>query len=167
MTTHHIIHTPTHTQTTTKKSHMPSMSEDLPPTLPDANAPPCTNPSSILLDKNAGPPPGQTQTLPQLTSNIKTMRLRLPHPCRLDVLPSPPINGAQPLTRSKVKSLALSIIHFHTNTSISNFHQGRVLHTKAFAISTTAMTIGDVGKPKGSTELDDVTGHNCSITKEE
>ena len=32
--------------------------------------------------------------------------------------PLPPINGAQPLTRSKVKSLALSIIQFHTDTSI-------------------------------------------------
>jgi hypothetical protein len=33
--------------------------------------------------------------------------------------PLPPINEAQPLTRSKVKSLASPIIQFHTNTSIS------------------------------------------------
>ena len=65
------------------------MSKDLPPTLTDTNAPPVTHPSSILLDKNVGPPPGQMQTLPQLTSKIKKMRLRLPHPCIFDVLPSP------------------------------------------------------------------------------
>ena len=28
-------------------------------------------------------------------------------------------------------------------------------------------TVGDGGKPKGSTELDNVTGHNCAMTKEE
>ena len=89
MTTHHIIHMPTHKKTNHKKSHMPSMSEDLPPTLPGANTPSGTHPLSILLDENVGPPPGQMQTLPQLTSKIKKMRLRLPHPCIFDVLPSP------------------------------------------------------------------------------
>ncbi len=29
------------------------------------------------------------------------------------------------------------------------------------------MTVGDGGKPKGSTELDDVTGHNCAMSKKE
>jgi hypothetical protein len=47
------------------------------------------------------------------------------------------------------------------------FHQGHVLHTKAFSTSTTATTVGNGGKPKGSTELDDATGHNCAMMKEE
>ena len=116
--TPHNPYTDTHKKNNHKKSLMPSMSKDLPPTLTDTNAPPVTHPSSILLDKNVGPPPGQMQTLPQLTSKIKKMgqmqtlpqltskikkmRLRLPHPCIFDVLPSPinkwsatthPING--------------------------------------------------------------------------
>ena len=34
---------------------------------------------------------------------------------------------------------------------------------KAFAASTTATTISDGGKPRGSTELDALTGHNCAM----
>ena len=147
-----------------KKSHMPSMSKDLPPTLPDADAPPGTHPLSILLDENVGPPPGQTQRLPQLASKIKTMPLHLPHPAWM-YSPLPPINGAQPLTQSKVKSLALS--NYTLSYQHFYFHQDRVLHPKAFAVSTTATTVGDGSKPKGSTELDDVTGNNCAMTKEE
>ncbi len=37
----------------------------------------------------------------------------------------------------------------------------------AFAVSTTAMTVGKGGKPKRSTKLDDATGHNCAMMKEE
>ncbi len=29
------------------------------------------------------------------------------------------------------------------------------------------MTVGDGGNPKGSTKLDDATGHNCAMMKEE
>jgi hypothetical protein len=47
------------------------------------------------------------------------------------------------------------------------FHQGCILHTKAFAASTTATTVGDGGKPKGSTKLDNATRHNCAMMKEE
>ena len=140
------------------------MSEDLPPTLPDA-ATHGTHPSSILLDENIGPPPGQMRTLPQLASKIKTMPLRLPHPCSLDVLPSTTDKWSATTHPNKGEifgsvNYTLSYQHFY-------FHQDRVLHTKAFAVSTTATTVGDGGKPKGSTELDDVTGHNCTMTKEE
>ena len=47
------------------------------------------------------------------------------------------------------------------------FHQDRVLLTHAFATSTTATTVGDGGKPRGSTELDDESGHNCYMTNAE
>jgi hypothetical protein len=47
------------------------------------------------------------------------------------------------------------------------FHQGQVLHMKAFALSTAATTIDDGGKPRGSTELADVTGHNCAMSQDE
>ena len=166
MTTHHIIHMPTHKKTNHKKSHMPSMSEDLPPTLPGANTPSGTHPLSILLDENVGPPPGQTQTLPQLTSMIKTIRLRLPHPCSLDVLPSP--TNKWSATTHPIKGEIFGFVNYTLSYQHFYFHQGRILHTKALAISTTATTVCDGGKPKGSTdELNDVTGHNCTMTKEE
>jgi hypothetical protein len=44
------------------------------------------------------------------------------------------------------------------------FHDGRVLLTQAFVASMTASTVGDGGHPRGSTELDDETGHNCWMT---
>jgi hypothetical protein len=47
------------------------------------------------------------------------------------------------------------------------FHQDRVLLTHAFATSTTATTVGDGGKQRGSTELDDESGHNCYMTNAE
>ncbi len=34
-------------------------------------------------------------------------------------------------------------------------------------MSTTATTIGDGGKPRGSTKLDDELGHNCHMTDAE
>jgi hypothetical protein len=67
----------------------PTMSEDLLPTSPGAKAPPGTLSLPTLLNGNVGPAPGQMQVQPQLTHGIKTMHLRLPHPCSLDVLPSP------------------------------------------------------------------------------
>ena len=56
--------------------------------------------------------------------------------------------------------LTISYRHFY-------FHNDRVLQTKAFAVSTTATTVGDGGKPRGSTKLDAITGHNCAMTKED
>jgi len=141
------------------------MSEDLPPTLPDANAPLSTHPSSILLDENVGLPPGQTQMLPQLALKIKTMPLCLPHPCSLDVLPSP--TNKWSATTHPIKGEIFGFVNYTLSYQHFYFHQGRVLHTKAFAVSTTTMTVGDGGKPKGSTELNDVSGHNCAMTKEE
>jgi hypothetical protein len=47
------------------------------------------------------------------------------------------------------------------------FHQGRVLHTKAFAPSTTATTVGNGGNPRGSTKLDEVTWHNCNMSQDD
>jgi hypothetical protein len=58
------------------------------------------------------------------------------------------------------KGLTISYRHFY-------FHNDRVFQTKAFAVSTTATTVGDGSKPRGSTELDAITGHNFSITKED
>ena len=55
------------------------------------------------------------------------------------------------------KGAIISYCHFY-------IHNDRVLQTKAFAASTTATTIGDGGKPRGSTELDAITGHNCAMT---
>jgi hypothetical protein len=53
----------------------------------------------------------------------------------------------------------------YTFISTLLFSSRPCLHTKAFAVSTTATAVGDGGKPKGSTELDDITGHNCTTTK--
>jgi hypothetical protein len=47
------------------------------------------------------------------------------------------------------------------------FHQDQVLLTHAFATSTAATTVGDGGKPRGSTELDNEWGHNCCMTNAE
>jgi hypothetical protein len=47
------------------------------------------------------------------------------------------------------------------------FHQDRVLLTHTLATSTTATTVGDGGKPRGSTKLDDESGHNCYMTNAE
>ena len=47
------------------------------------------------------------------------------------------------------------------------FHQGCLLHTKAFAVSTTLMTVGNGGKLKGNTKLDNATGHTRKMTKKE
>ena len=92
----------------------------------------------------------------------KKTLLRLPHPLSLNVLVSPtnkwsatshPIRG----WIMGYKGAIISYRHFY-------FHNDRVLHTKAFATSTTATTIGDGGEPRGSTELDAITGHNCAMT---
>jgi hypothetical protein len=103
--------------------------------------------------------------LPQLTSKIKTMPLCLSHPCSLDVLPSP--TNKWSATTHPIKGEIFGFVNYTLSYQHFYFHQDRVLHTKAFAVCTTATTVGDGSKPKGSTELDDVTGHNCAMTKEE
>jgi hypothetical protein len=92
------------------------------------------------------------------------MHLRLPHPCSLDVLPSP--TGKWSATTHPIKGEIFGFINSTISYQHFYFHQGRVLHTKVFATSTTTTTVGDGGKPKGSTKLDNATGHNCAMTKE-
>ncbi len=141
------------------------MSEDLLPTSPGANARPSTYSLPTLLDKNVSPAPGQKQVQPQLTHGIKTMHLHLPHPCSLDMLPSPTDKWSA--TTHPIKGKIFGFINSTISYQHFYFHQGRVLHTKAFTTSTTATTVGNGGKTKGSTKLDDATGHNCAMTKEE
>jgi hypothetical protein len=105
------------------------------------------------------------QAQPQLTPKIKTMCLRLPHPCSLDVLPSP-TNKWSAITHP-IKGEIFGFVNYTISYQHFYFHQGRVLHTKAFAVSTTAMAVGDSGTLKGSTELSNVTGHNCAMKKDE
>jgi hypothetical protein len=93
------------------------------------------------------------------------MHLCLPHPCSLDVLPSP--TNKWSVTTHPIKGEIFGFINSTISYQHFYFHQGCILHTKAFAASTTATTVGDGGKSKGSTKLDDATGHNCAMTKEE
>jgi hypothetical protein len=105
------------------------------------------------------------QAQPQLTQGIKTMHLCLPHPFSLDVLPSP--TDTRSTSTHPIKGEVFGFINSTISYQHFYFHQGCILHTKAFATSTTAMTVGDGGNPKGSTKLDDATGHNCAMMKEE
>ncbi len=93
------------------------------------------------------------------------MHLRLSHPCSLDVLPSPPTKWSA--TTHPIKGKIFGFINSTISYQHFYFHQGPVLHTKVFTTSTTAMTVGNGGKPKESTKLGDATGHNCVMTKEE
>ena len=70
------------------------------------------------------------------------------------------------MTTHPVTGWANGYLGYHIFYKHFYFHQGRVLHTKTFAPSTTATTVGDGGKPRGSTELDDVTGHNCTMSQD-
>jgi hypothetical protein len=141
------------------------MSKDPLPTLPGNNAPPSTHPLHILLDENVGPSPEQVQAQPQLLQGIKTMRLCLPHPSSLDVLPFPTDKWSA--TTHPIKSEIFGFINSPISYQHFYFHQGHILPTKAFTVGTTARTVGNSGKPKESTELNNATGHNCAITKEE
>ncbi len=157
---------PSHSYTyTNKKMHIPSMSKVPLPTPLGNHTPPNTCPPPILLDENVGPSLKQAQEQPQLIQGIKTMRLCLPHPSSLDVLPSPTDKWSP--TTHPTKGEILGFINSPISYQHFYFHQGQVLHTKAFAVSTTATTVGNGSKPKGSTELDDATGHNCVMTKKE
>ena len=44
------------------------------------------------------------------------------------------------------------------------FHQDCVLLTHAYATSTITTNVGDGGNLRGSTELDNKSGHNCQMT---
>jgi hypothetical protein len=157
---------PSHSYTyTNKKSHTPSMSEDHLPTPPGNNAPPDTSPPPILLDENVSPSPEQAQAQPQLLQGIKTMRLCLPHPSSLDVLLYPPDKWSA--TTHPIKGEIFGFINSPISYQHFYFYQSHVLHTKVFAVSTTATTVGNGSKPKGSTELNNATGHNCVMMKKE
>ena len=102
-----------------------------------------------------------TTSQPSITPTKKTLP-RLPHPLSLNILVSPINNWSATSHPIRgwimgYKGAIISYRHFY-------FHNDRVLHTKAFAASTTATTIGDGSEPRGSTELDAITGHNCAMT---
>jgi hypothetical protein len=81
----------------------------------------------------------------------------------LQVLPSPTDKWS--VTTHPVKGWSLGFLGYHIFYQHFYFHQGRVLHTNAFAPSTTATTVGNGGTPRGSTELDDEIGNNCAMSK--
>ncbi len=99
------------------------------------------------------------------TTTIKTMKLRLPHPKSLDVLPSP--TNKWSATTHLIKGWTYGFFGYHIFYKHFYFHDSLVLHTKAFAPSTTTTTVGNGGNPRGSTELDKVTGHNCTMSQDE
>ncbi len=98
------------------------MSKDLPPTLPATDAPPGTHPLPILLDKNVGPAPGKVKAQSQFTQGIKTMCLHLPHPCSLNVLPSP--TNKWSVTTHPIKGEIFGFINSTISYKHSYFHQG-------------------------------------------
>ena len=136
------------------------MTDDSPPP-PPTDATQKRPPLLPLTTNIAAPPP--TDKAP--TTEIKKKKLRLPHPCSLDVLPSPTDKWSA--TTHPIKAWVVGYYGYHISYKHFFFHQSRVLLTKAFAVSTTASTVGDGGKPKGSTELDAICGSNCTMDNEE
>jgi len=106
-----------------------------------------------------------TTTDMPIRSDIKTMKLHLPHPCSLQVLPSPTDKWSA--TTHPIKARVVGYLGSHISYKHFYFHQCRVLLTKAFATSTTASTVGDGGNPRGSTELDAICGSNCYMDQDE
>jgi len=129
-----------------------------PPTEATQNRPPLLP----LTTNIAAPPP--TDKAPT-TKIKKKKKLRLPHPCSLNVLPSP--TNKWSATTHPIKAWLVGYYDYHISYKHFFFHQSRVLLTKAFAVSTTASTVGDGGKPKSSTELDAICGSNCAMDNEE
>ncbi len=107
-------------------------------------------------DKQQHAPTSNKPTTTKAT--LKTMKLCLTHPWSFHVLPSP--TNKWSATTHPAIGWAFGYLGYHIFYNHFYFHQGGVLHTEAFAPSTTATTVGDGSKPRGSTELDDVTGHN-------
>jgi hypothetical protein len=58
------------------------------------------------------------------------------------------------------KGMPIFYAHFY-------FHNGHVLLTHAYTMSTTATTVGDGGNLRSSTELNDKSGHNCCMSDED
>ena len=97
--------------------------------------------------------------------NNKLKKFRLPHPCSLDVLSSP--TNKWSASTHPVKGWSFGFLGHHIYYKHFYFHLGQVLHTNAFTLSTTATTVGNGGNPRGSTEIDDATGHNCAMSLNE
>ena len=108
---------------------------------------------------------------PAETTSTKTKKVhssnlpKLLHPCSLDTLPSPVnkwsaiIHPLQAIVMG-FNGMTISYAHYY-------FHQDRVLLTHAYVTSMAATTVGDGDNPRGSTELDDKSGHNCSMNDAE
>ncbi len=148
------------------------MSDDFfPPAIPTTADAPQTRPPLIPLTMNIAPSTEPHEDAKsdakstQAPNKLKTKILCLPHPSSLDVLPSP-TNKWSAMTHP-IKAWVVCYLGYHISYKHFYFHQSRVLHTKAFATSTTASTVGDGGKPKGSTELDAICGHNCAMRADE
>ena len=117
---------------------------------------------------NVAPSPDDEHHAPAVdkttTTTIKTMKLCLPHPKSLDILLSP--TNKWSATTHPIKGWTYGFFGYHIFYKHFYFNDNRALHTKAFAPSTTATTVGDGGNPHGSTELDEVTGHNCAMSQD-
>ncbi len=95
-------------------------------------------------------------------SNLPRLRH---HPCSLDMLPFPTNKWSamtHPLRATVMGFNGMTISYGHYY-----FQQNCVLLTHAYTTSMTATTVGDGGNPRGSTELDDKSGHNCCMTDAE
>jgi hypothetical protein len=142
-----------------------------PPTIPTAADAPQTRPPLIPLTMNVDPSTEPHQDAKsdakstQAPDKLKTKILCLPHSSSLDVLSSP--TNKWSATTHPIKAWVVGYLGYHISYKHFYFHQSRVLHTKAFATSTTASTLGNGGKPKGSTELDAICEHNCAMMVDE
>jgi hypothetical protein len=120
--------------------------------------------AKLSIQNKMCPPAGNMQPIKTKKAHPSTPTT-LRHPCSLDTLPSPTNKWSamtHPLRATVMGFNGMTILYEHYY-----FHQDRVLLTHAFATSTTATTVGDGGKPRGSTELDDESGHNCYMTNAE
>ena len=134
----------------------------------DKNASDASLPPPVALPARDPLLPLETNVAPttdKTTVKIKSKKLHLPHPCSLEVLPSP-TNKWSAITHP-IKARVVGYLGYHISYKHYYFHQSRVLLTKAFAASTTASTVGDGGTPRGSTELDAICGFNCHMVLEE
>ena len=89
-----------------------------------------------------------TPAIKKTATKMKTSKKqtkRLPHPCSLDVLPSPTDKWSA--TTHPIKALVVGYLGYHISYKHFFFHQSCVLLTKAFA---------NGGTPRGSTELNTI-----------
>jgi hypothetical protein len=132
------------------------------------DAPQPRRPLAPLTTNVASPPKSHQNTKSdvksiQTSTKLKTKKLQFPHPQSIDVLPSP--TNKWSATTHPIKSWVFGYLGYYISYKHFYFHQHRVLHTKAFAPSTTPSIVGDGNKTKGSTELDTICGHNCAMTE--